>query len=162
MNERARPIWRETAEVIGVLGVVGSLIFVAFEIQQNTNAVRSATIQAMSQQSYDSLALFVENSDLRAAWLAEQEGTVTEEQFLVMRSYWGAQVRTQQNRFLQIKLGILDEETALQIRDAGESGTGGRARSFRQHWDAMKFNYPADFVDYMDNVVLAPDRAMRE
>ena len=91
-----------------------------------------------------------------------EEGALTEEQFLVMRSYWGAQVRTQQNRFLQIKLGILDEETALQIRDAGEGGTGGRARSFRQHWDAMKFNYPADFVDYMDNVVLAPDRAMRE
>lgn len=155
-------LWRRAAEVLGFISVVGSLIFVALEIRQNTNAVRSATIQAMSQQSFDSLAFFVENADLRTAWLAEQEGNASEEQFIQIRSYWGAQVRAQQNRFLQIKLGILDEDTALQIRDAGESGTGGRARSFRRHWDDMKFNYPADFVEYMDNVVLAPEGAIPE
>jgi hypothetical protein len=159
---KTRWSFKGIAELLGVLGVIASLIVVAVEIRQNTNAVRSATIQAMSQQSFDSLGFFVENSDLRTAWLADADGTLTDEQFIQIRSYWGAQVRAQQNRYLQIKLGVLDEETAMQIRDAGESGTGGRARSFRRHWEDMKLNYPADFVEYMDNVVLASDSEVHE
>jgi len=154
--------WKRVPEIVGVVSVVGSLIFVAFEIQQNTDAVRSATIQAMSQQSFDSLAFFVENADLRAAWIADEQGVATEEQLMQIRSYWAARLRAQQNRFLQIKLGILDEETALQIRDAGESGDGGRARSFKKNWAVMRRNYAADFVDYMDNVVLSPEGAIPE
>ena len=36
-------IWKETAEVIGVLGIVGSLIFVAFEIRQNNDLMEAQT-----------------------------------------------------------------------------------------------------------------------
>lgn len=32
-------VWKETAETIGVLGVIASLIFVAFEIRQNNEAL---------------------------------------------------------------------------------------------------------------------------
>lgn len=45
--------WRDLTEILGVIGVVGSLIFVAFQIQQNTNAVRSATIQEILPLSQD-------------------------------------------------------------------------------------------------------------
>ena len=145
--------WRRTAEVLGVFGVIGSLAFVAFEIRQNTDAVRSATIQSISEQSFTSLAFFVENADLRAAFVADQAGTATPDQSFQVRSYWAAQLRAQQNRFLQIKLGILDEEMASQIRGAGESGDGGRARSFANHWATMKRNYPDDFVEYLETSV---------
>ncbi len=41
-------IWKETAEVLGVLGVIASMIFIGIEIRQNTNAVHGATLQAVS------------------------------------------------------------------------------------------------------------------
>jgi hypothetical protein len=132
------------------------------EVKLSYWASIAETIQAMSQQSFDSLAFFVENADLRAAWMADEQGVATEEQLMQIRSYWAARLRAQQNKFLQIKLGILDEETALQIRDAGESGDGGRARSFKRNWAVMRRNYPADFVDYVDNVVISAESTIPE
>ena len=41
--------WKGLIEILGILGVIGSLIFVALEIRQNTNALRSATIQAIGE-----------------------------------------------------------------------------------------------------------------
>ena len=41
---------RQLIEIIGILSVVGSLIFVGIEISQNTTAVRGATQQAVSAQ----------------------------------------------------------------------------------------------------------------
>ena len=149
-------------ETIGTIAVVLSLIFVAFEIRQNTDAVRSATIQAISEQSFESLAFFVENADLRASFVADQEGTATSDQSFQVRSFWAAQLRAQQNRFLQIKLGILDEETASQIRAAGETGDGGRARSFARHWETMKRNYPNDFVEYIEASIMSRSTETRE
>ena len=154
MSSRALPR-RELIEVVGVLGVITSLVFVAMEIRQNTNAVRSATIQAISDQAFQMNAFMVENADLRAAFAAEDIGDATPDQSRQVRSFWGAQLRAQQNRFLQIKLGILDEDIASQIRGTGEGGDGGFGRSFARHWAVMRRNYPADFVVYMDSLLLA-------
>jgi hypothetical protein len=37
---------RGIAEILGIFGVIGSRVFVALEIRQNADAVRSATIRA--------------------------------------------------------------------------------------------------------------------
>jgi len=42
-------------QVIGAIAVVISLIYVALQIRQNTNAVRSATAQDCSSQPYGSV-----------------------------------------------------------------------------------------------------------
>ncbi|HEY5622263.1 MAG TPA: hypothetical protein VIV14_00785 [Gammaproteobacteria bacterium] len=48
----AKWVWKETAEVLGIIGVIASMIFVGLEIRQNTSTVRGATLQAVSQQSF--------------------------------------------------------------------------------------------------------------
>ena len=59
--------WKEIAEVLGILGVIGSLIFVALQIQQNTNAIRSAAIQDISRWSYDASIVNLEVPELLRA-----------------------------------------------------------------------------------------------
>ena len=113
--------WQNTVEILGVIGVIGSLIFVALEIRQNTDAVRSSTIQAIAELSYDSTITLVNNAELRAARIAAQSGDMTQDQISQLDSWYGALMRIQQNRLLQAQLGILDIEDAMQI--------GGRARA---------------------------------
>ncbi len=67
--------WKVVGSVLGGLGVIGSLVFVALQIRQNTEAVRSATIQAISEQSFEAVAQLVENPDLRAAYQAASTGS---------------------------------------------------------------------------------------
>ena len=143
--------WKGLAELLGIVSVVGSLIFVAMEVRQNTDAVRSATIQAIAELSYDSTMRLVENSDLRAARVAARSGSMTEDQIEQLDTWYTALMRIQQNRLVQSRLGILDLEDAMQI--------GGRARAYREpyfaeYWERRKNYYPPEFQDYIEQQVL--------
>lgn len=71
---RASLGWRSIAEILGIIGVIGSLVFVALEIRQNTDAVRSATIQGVLDQSFAVNLPPVDNRGLRdALYLAPDE-----------------------------------------------------------------------------------------
>ena len=43
-------IKREVFELVGLLGVIGSLIFVGVEVRQNTSEIRGSTHQSVSEQ----------------------------------------------------------------------------------------------------------------
>ena len=143
--------WKNAIDFLGVVGVIGSLIFVALEIRQNTNAVRSSTIQAIAELSYDSTITVVNNSELRAARAAAEAGNMCQDQVAQLDSWYTALMRIQQNRLEQAKLGILDIEDAMQI--------GGRARAYRQpyfadYWSRQKDQFPQEFQQYIEKYVL--------
>ena len=52
---------RKIFEIVGVVSVVGSLLFVGIEINQNTTAVRGATQQAVSSQVAEMYRIVAEN-----------------------------------------------------------------------------------------------------
>ena len=54
MSEKGRALSRWT-ETIGVIGVIASLVFVGVEIRQNTQAVRGATYQSLTESSMELL-----------------------------------------------------------------------------------------------------------
>ncbi len=143
--------WQNTVESLGVIGVIGSLIFVAMEVRQNTDAVRSATVQAIAELSYDSTMRLVDNADLRAARMAARLGSMTADQIEQLDSWYSALMRIQQNRLVQSRLGVLDLEDAMQI--------GGRAKSYREpyfanFWERRKQMYPPEFQQYIEEYVL--------
>jgi len=143
--------WKNAIDILGVIGVIGSLIFVALEIRQNTNAVRSSTIQAIAELSYDSTITIVNNSELRAARLAADTGNMTQDQISQLDSWYSALMRIQQNRLLQAKLGILDIEDAMQI---GGRGYAYRQPYFADYWSRRKDLYPPEFQQYIEEYVL--------
>jgi hypothetical protein len=153
MNERARPIWRETAEVIGVLGVVGSVIFVALEIRQNTDAVRSATIQAISEQSFDSNFRLAENPDLLALMLkADNQEPLTDSERFQLFTLLNAILRLNQNRYQQFRLGVLDTATLFEV--------GGRSSVyqgfiFAEYWEETKQNHSVEFQRFIEECVIS-------
>ena len=143
--------WQNIVEILGVIGVISSLIFVALEIRQNTDAVRSSTIQAIAELSYDSTITLVNNAELRAARLAAQSGDMTQDQISQLDSWYAALMRIQQNRLLQARLGILDLEDAMQI---GGRAYAYRLRYFADYWSRRKQMYPTEFQQYIEEYVL--------
>lgn len=144
--------WKEAAEAVGLVAIVGSLIFVALEVQQNTAAVRSSLLQAISEQSYSATVFPIENENLHAAILADGLGEELDvEQQSLLDHFYAALVRIQQNRFLQARLSILDEATLVEL-----GGTGGpyTRASFRAYWSRIESNYSPDFQAYMEREIL--------
>jgi len=143
--------WKELAEALGVLGVIGSLIFVAMEIRQNTAATQSATIQQIARWSYDNVTLETTDETLRAAIRADCSGAMTEDQQHLLTSYYQGLMRMQMNRFYQTKVGTIDQETALAI-----GGTGGPYTRpfFKRFWELAGGNYAPDFRLFVESELL--------
>lgn len=151
--------WKVVGSVLGGLGVIGSLVFVALEIRQNTAAVRSATIQAISEQSFTAVAQLVENADLRAAYEAATTGTdLTPEQRFHLRMFYLGIMRIQQNRYLQSQLGVLDLRSLLFV---GGRGGAYSLPFFAEYWAEDRDQYPAEFQEFVEGELLPQNGASR-
>jgi hypothetical protein len=104
LNDRAN-----LGQVIGAIAVVISLIYVAFQIRQNTNAVRSATAQTVHEHfakwyhlvaADDKLAQIVPKGLRDYASLSEKERLRLVATFMAFLSY-------SQNAFLKWRQGLL-------------------------------------------------------
>ncbi len=143
-------IWRETAEVLGVVGVVASLIFVGVGIRQNTYAVRGATIQAVSQQSLDLVMAGLDNPELRSAFTAAREDRLSPEQRNLINWFISAKLRADENRFRQVELGILEESTFQQLSNHGAY----RLPYFAEYWDQQGGAFAPDFQEFVEQEFL--------
>ena len=144
-------VWREIAEVIGVLSVVASLVFVALEIRQNTDAVRSSTVQDISRWSYDATMALVESPEIVAARVAACSGTMSQDQKTTLHIYYEALLRLQLNRYQQAQLGIVDEELALNL-----GGRGGAYANpyFAEVWANVNSQFSPGFANFIERQVL--------
>ena len=151
---------KDLVEIAGVLSIVVTLIFVVFEIRQNTNAIRSAVIHDVSEQSMGVVRMLIENKELREARIAVNEGQVTPDQRSQVDYLYGMLIRLQQNRFLQSGLGVVDEDVMLLL---GGQAPVYRTPDFRRYWDDVKRQHPIEFQSYMEehNIRLPLDETLR-
>jgi len=136
-------IWKESAEVLGVLGVIASMIFVGVEIRQNTEAVRGSTLHAVSQQSLDLVMAGLDNPELRLAFTAAGKGKLSPEQRNQLTWFISAKLRADENRFRQVELGILDASTFQQLSNHAAY----RLPYFAEYWARNSDMYSADFQE---------------
>ena len=145
----SRENWKDLVEIVGVISIVLSLVFVGLEVGQNTNAVQSTVVQAAAQQSYDSIVLLIENEGLRIAQSAI-DGAPRDEQRRLLGLYYAALLRIQLNRFMQTKLGVVEVERVMSV--GGRGGIYDRP-SFQEWWSERRDSYDQDFVAFMEERV---------
>ena len=145
---------KDIFEIIGVVAIVLSLAVVAFEVRQNTAAVRSSAIQAVSEQATDAIALVVENAELREAIYAADRDIADEKQLRHVNTFYALILRLQLNRYLQSEVGAIDRQIILKM---GGRATVYNSPSFRSYWSVIKEDQPDDFREYMENEVFAAE-----
>jgi hypothetical protein len=141
--------WKGLAEILGIIGVVTSLVFVAMEIRQNTDAIRSSTIQGVLDQAVSVNLVPVNNSGLREAIYAEPD-QLTDDQRRMVAWFYTALLRVQLNRFGQAQVGFLDENS---LRDLGGRGGVFQVPTFQAFWETQGGRYSPEFEQFMHEVV---------
>jgi hypothetical protein len=101
-------------EFAAAAGVILSLVFVGLEIQQNTAAVRSATLQALSD-SHRELVLGSLLSEDHSALIARTFRGETPEDFTDhentrLLGYYVVYISHLQNTYLQREAGVIDDD----------------------------------------------------
>ena len=141
-KERGRSI----RDGLAALGVMLSMLFVGYEIRQNTQVAKAAVIQGTAEQS---LQVFL-------AWAADEQAVrlmtrllngalpseFSDDENTKLRFMFLGVFRMQENRYLQSDLGLLDDPLIL----------GGRAAMYRSpylaaRWDEFRLAVVPDFAE---------------
>ena len=100
------------SQLLGAAGVALSLIFVATEIQQNTDAVKGSTFQALSDARIEMLMAINDDADLAeafAAWQSRSDdwSSLSPAEQGKVRVWLGAYFAFLDNAYYQVSLGAL-------------------------------------------------------
>jgi len=104
----------EWLTLIANIAVVGGIIFLAVEISQNNDLLRSESRQALVANDLLSLTQGVENADIYVKLVSDEEMSAEEQ--LRLSFIFALDLRNREFEYFQYVNGLLDEETWLSYR----------------------------------------------
>lgn len=114
------------ANFLGVVGIIGSLIFVGMELRQTQIIALGNQIQQRANMQADFILANLEDTDIGRQLLAEQRkgqslnamdpGMLTDEEFEVFNLIHEWRVNSVQNVFQQYELGLLSDDIWTQVK----------------------------------------------
>ncbi len=151
-----RLVWRQELDLdkgnkwltlVANIAILGGLVFLVLEIQQNTNAVRSAAVQEATNIAREHPLMYVQNPEVNRLAMADYESLSEEDQrrrFWLDVSFWHAM----QGLYRQNELGSLPElewEVWVRIICANYE------RSDPELWARAAATHSSDFVQFVEN-----------
>lgn len=142
-----------TADVVGAVGVIASMLYLAIQVRQNTRTTQSATLQSLSSRLTERLLLVATESDLAELIALDWE---TEELDAVQRiriTYWISAILVDlSDMYNQYRLCVIPY-SSLQSRVKVM-----RQRLFQteiglQVWTNLRPIYAPDFVHWFEREV---------
>ena len=145
-------VWKEAAEVIGVLGIIAGIIFLGYEMRQNTVAVRSAAVNDANvslQAWYLGLSNNRQMSEVWLDGLLSTEPLETDDEYQFTLTTHAAFLAFQ-NSYLLAREGSLDEEilgsiTAALLPTKDLPG-------MRRYWRQRRGYFFPEFAQYIDDL----------
>ena len=146
--------WASIAEIGSARAVVASLLYVGYEIQQNTKVSLASNRQAVATRAQD-LALFSADIDINRL-ISGPDGDdveMSERDANNLTAYVGALLRSSEEAYLLYGDGLLDEE--YWMTRAGVMLTILRsARAHQVYFQTRDSGfYTDDFVDWVDKAI---------
>ena len=148
----------DIAQALAAIATVLGLVFVGYQIRQNTRATRAAAHHSVSNSLNEINRMFAESADLTRIWLVglqDRKALSAEDKWRfdsVMRAY----MHVCETMFVQSELGSGDDS----IRLAEEEGirTVMASPGSREWWDENPYGFCAEFRDYVDRLAPVPER----
>lgn len=145
-------------DIVGAVAVVISLVYVAVQVRQNTNASRAATVQDMTNKWVQINLWSAESPDRRFNMETAKPGS---DEFLQGLALYRALFHQWSNNLYQYKKGVLDYEsfkpTEEELRHIMHRTPAGP--SFRIAWSYARHIYNRDFQEFFEAILneQAPD-----
>jgi hypothetical protein len=140
-------------EMASAGAVLTGLIFVGFELNQNTEAVQAATLQSITDASQEYLLLMAADPELNRIWRLANDDTEEMNEsdasryFFLLRGQW----LRYQNAFLQWQRGTMSDKdwTLYELFICDPSGST-TARSKRFLWEEHRAALLPDFAQFVE------------
>jgi len=142
------------AEMISVVAVVISLIYVGIQVKQNTKAVKNSTLQNISENQINVHGLLAAHGDLAEIVFkaATGQGSDLGAEKFRFTSWMHTLMRTFENAFYQHREGALDERNWRSL--CRQYGPILHAGFNANYWAERSFMYSDDFKRFVDEELL--------
>jgi hypothetical protein len=148
-NDRQRTLeeWRvgKIGEGLAALGVIVSLLFVGYEIRQNTQLSKAASLEAQAELGAEIALNFLADAEVVQFLTRIADGELPSDfekhENTKIRLMYVALLRSAEIRYRHKDLGVLDDTSVL-----GGSGNTLRAPYLAANWDQLKLVVSPDFA----------------
>lgn len=137
------------AEIIGVVIVVVTLLYLAVQVRQGANLLRSESRQALLNNTREHLKGYLDNADLFDR--LDGEETLSKTDQLRFSALWITNMRLREHEWFQYRDGILDEETWRSYREIIRLTLS--SKKHRTWWAEMKGVFDPSFVKIVDEFI---------
>jgi len=140
-------------EIVGALSVVATLIYLIFEVRQNTEAVRGATLLGNTEM-WTNLLLAMSDSGNIGTYLYGSAGKadIKPKDFAQFMFYCRVYFISFEQQFLQYRNGYINED-AYRGYERSLCSEILVYRGFRMYWMLYRDNYSTDFVKRVDELL---------
>ena len=107
--------WDKWTSTVTKFGAVGSILFFALELHQNSQQLEAQSRYAQFEiQSYDTNRVFYENADLASILLKERsQKSLSELESFILQRHNVQMIRNWEFEFMESKRGILDSNFSI-------------------------------------------------
>jgi hypothetical protein len=138
------------AEALGAIGVIGTVVYIALQIRQNSEVVQGSTEQALMSQEMAFYTLAIENANVWGRGRDSMEGLNTEET-IIFENLVAASMSLLNSAFVQYRRGLIPESVWVAYMS---SWTAYRELAgFQQAWKDLQHAYPLEFRNAIDDTV---------
>ena len=139
------------AMIAANVSVLGGIIFLGVELQQNTKMTQAQTRDAMTdkQMSYYELAL--NNIDAESQYRENQDTLQRKFMFIKL-----TQLRMWENELYQYKQGLFEAiefESRLNLWEGLIARDSQDSEAMRQVWNGQRDNFSPEFVEIIDGMI---------
>ena len=138
------------ATILGVLGGLISVYFVAHGISRNTNAIEGATVQSLMSFEYNVFSLVANNASLYLRG-CEEITKLSKAERLSFDRIVGSQMSLSYSAFVQFGEHLIDDEVWEAYLNALKVNL--RGPGFLVSWKAMEDRYPLSFRTMIEKVM---------
>ena len=142
-------------EVVGFIGVVGSLVFVGLQIRQNTIAARASAYQQMGAAVSDiwlGTAQDPSRAVLTIRFFEDKNAKFTPAEEAVLINQTIGAFRQLETTWRQVKLGLLDAEV-LEAFGWNAEGSSAASINTRRLWPRIAPHMSPDFRTYVEGTL---------
>ena len=137
------------AEILGVVIVVVTLIYLAIQVRQGTDLLRSEARQAQINSDQNNINQFFEHPELGRIMSSPETPSLEEKTRL---AFWIVSVmRAREHEWLQYKAGSLDEESWLSYRGVIYFALG--TERARDLWATSAPFFNSGFVEMVEQII---------
>ncbi len=137
------------AEIIGVIVVIVTLIYLSMQVRQGAELLRSESRQAQVTNDQNGVFQFIDHPELGRYFSQVETPSFAEKTKLL---FWIiSQMRAREHEWLQYRSGALDEETWLSYRDVIYFVLG--TERARVLWSLCSPYFSSDYVEMVGEMV---------